>query len=286
MRTRVSGFRLMMCLLMMCLAGCTHEGDENLGLGRKQARAIDVLELEKPAELVRAASQPGAGLDQKLGPRRIEASSQLKVEPPGKPAELYDESYTLDSDGKGALHLQHDSGTQSGMEAIVSGGQLYVRPRFGKFVQRRPEGDEVDRLRVVVEGVGGDYLALLERWLLVREDGRVQVAGRPGVKLKLQAVPEPTSAPAERDPARAWRDTVKVRYVDGELTVDAASGALLAARLNTSYTFRKDGKPYAVTLSFKQTTAPPQPIEPPAVFIQAPRRTRPMLDRDELLKGL
>src|SRR3954466_15027919 len=100
--------------------GCSHPGDENLGLSTRAANyAIDVAQLAKPAELERAVSLPGRELDKKLGAHRLEASSLLKIEPPGKPLETLEETYKLDADGKGALHLVHENTRGAGNEAVV-----------------------------------------------------------------------------------------------------------------------------------------------------------------------
>src|SRR5687767_6327865 len=149
---------------VLCLvAGCSRGTDENLGMGSKpQPAAVDVAKLTQPTELLRVLALPGSELDRRLGARHVEASSSVKLEPPGKPAETLDETFKLDSDGAGALHLTHDNSRQMGIEAVVHGGELYVRPRYGKFIKRRPEGDELDRLRATVEAVVGDDLALLE----------------------------------------------------------------------------------------------------------------------------
>ena len=276
------------------LCGCSRPSDENLGLtSRGGSTQVDVQKLTQPPELARALGQPGAGFDAQLGARHVEASGTLKLEPPGKPAEQLDESYRLDSDGKGALHLMHESSRGSGFEAVVTGGELTVRPRGGRFVRHKPEGDEVDRLRATVEGVAADYVKLLERWLQVHEVGHSQVAGRAARKLKLSAAPQPAPAPKETDPGKRWRDTIAVRFVDGELDVDEATGAPLAVRLDAAYSFQRDNgngeksSPFAVTLSYKSAmTTTPEAIVAPADAVIAPRRSRPMLDLKELLEGL
>jgi hypothetical protein len=215
----------------------------------------------------------------------VEASSTLKLEPAGRPVETLDESYKLDSDGKGGLHVVHDNGRGEGLEAILTNGTLYARPRYLAFTRRRPEGDDVERLRLTVEGVAHDYLELLARWLLVSEVGRVDVGGHAGVKLKLSAVASPAPMKPSDDPGKQWRESVRVRFIDGEVVVDTASGALLAARVDSVYTCAREGQAMTVTLGFKQTTTAAQPIVAPAESVDA-RRPRPMLDKQVLLDGL
>jgi hypothetical protein len=279
--------RAMPWLVFLTLSACSRPGEENLGLSGKPASyAIDVAQLSRPGELLRALAMPGREIDKRLGARRLDASSTLKVETAGKPAETLEETYRLDTDGRGGLKLVHDNSRSYGVEAVVAGGDLYVRPRYGKMVRRKPDGDEVDRLRASVEGVAGDYLELVERWLQVREEGRTQVAGRAAVRLKLSAGASPTPLAPSTDPSRKWRETVTVRFIDGEILLDVGSGALVGARLETSYTFERDGKPFTTTLSFKETTLPAEPIVTPTDAVAAPHRPRPMLDRQELLEGL
>jgi hypothetical protein len=277
------------CVTLLCvLAGCSRPGEENLGLQQKAAAAIDPAQLAQPAQLERALELAGPARDAQLGAHRFEASGTLKVEPPGKPAETLGETWKLDSDGKGALHLTHENDRKGGMEAIVAGGMLFVRPRFGKFTARKPEPDEVERLRSAFEGQAADELEPVLHALSVREEARTTVAARPAVKLKLSALPSPPSPPKEKDPTRKWRESVQVRYIDGELALDAASGALLSARLSIAYTFEREGVkgPFTTTLSYNASTTALEPIAAPGDFVMAPHRTRPMLDRGELLEGL
>jgi hypothetical protein len=281
-------------LLVVGIAGpgCSRSGDENLGLATRPANwTVDVAQLTQPAELAHAASMPGREVDKRLGAHRFEATSKMKIEPPGKPAETLEEAWRLDTDANSDFHALKGNDHGYGFEATVSGGDLYVRPRYGKFVKRKPEGDEVDRLRAAIDGVAGDYVKLLERWLQVREDGKTTVAGRPAVKLKLSASASPAPVTVETDASRKWRETVNVRYVDGDVLIDEKTGAVVGMRLETSYTFDRDvdGKqtgPFAVTLDYKQSAGAPEPVQAPADAVAAPHRTRPMLDRAELLDGL
>jgi hypothetical protein len=283
--------RASFALGLCCAAaiGCSRGGDENLGLSaRPEEAAIDTARLVEPAQLVRALVMPGRTVDKKLGARRIDASGTMKVEPPGRPAESLDEVWRLSSDGGGALHLLHDNSRSQGFEAIVTGGDIYVRPRWGKMVKRKPEGDEVERLRASIEGVAGEYLGLLQRFIKVKDNGHAQVAGRNGVRLKLVASAQPGALTPEQDPAKKWRDTVQPKYIDGEVVVDAGSGAPLVADVQASYTFQREGEkaPVVVTLTYKMNTSAAEPIAAPLEFVPVPKRTRPLVEQKELLEGL
>jgi hypothetical protein len=278
------------CLPILLLAACHASGGENLGLGAQRAPSINVRRLADPEELLRALALPGRELDRSLGAHRLVASSTLTVTPPGRPAEKLEQQVRLDSDGAGALHLVKESSAGGGLEAVLAGGQLYVRPRYGRFVEHRPEGDEVERLRALAEGAGAGTLGVLARWLEVREAGHAPATpgGRDAVRLQLAARAAPLEAAPTDQPAHAWRERMQVSALTGEVALDAASGAPLSLTLQAAYTFTREQtqEPIAVAVELRQNVAPAEPVVAPADAAPAPRRVRPLLDRQELLDGL
>jgi hypothetical protein len=280
--------RFLVANLVACglaLAACHNEGNENLGLGDPTAQAIDVAKLTNPAELLRAVSVGGAPLDAALGPHRMQASSSLKLELPGQKAEQLDETFDVAFDGK-SLRLRHENEQDYGFEAISTGNRLWVKPRYGKYVLRKIEGDELERLRKTAELPAAAWLRLFLPSLQVAEAGRAQVAGRAGVKLTLSAKPTAGAPLPTTEPGKAWRRTVQVKYLSGDVIVDAKTGVPLAVRLDAGFSFEREGKPLNATVAFKQTTmAEPGAIEAPTDFVTL-TRPRPMLDRQQLLEGL
>src|SRR5258706_4291644 len=100
--------RAVFLLLWWPLAcGCAREGDENLGLTPRRT-AVDLTQLHRPAELVRALGQPGRLTDPILGARRIVASSSIKIEGPGLTSDPLEETYRLDTDRRCALQPLHE----------------------------------------------------------------------------------------------------------------------------------------------------------------------------------
>ncbi|HWE30971.1 MAG TPA: hypothetical protein VHB97_23350 [Polyangia bacterium] len=273
-------------LLLMCACSGRH-GDENFGLSSGGAGSVDVARLTQPDELVRALSLTGRELDGKLGAHRMDATETLKLELGDRQTVSLDETFAVEADGRGGVHLAHDNSRGNGFEAVALNDDLYVKPRYGKFVRRKIESDELERLRATAETAAASDLRLINRFVQVREAGTATVAGHAGVKLTLAARSTPDGAPAmETEPGRKWRESVNVRYIDGDVVLDAKSGAPLAVRLEAQYTFARDGKPVQATLAYKQTTAPE------TVAVAAPAdwttlsRPRPMLDRQQLLEGL
>jgi hypothetical protein len=273
-------------VMLLAVAACHHEGDENLGIGDRDAPRIDVAALTNPSELVRALSMSGPGLDQALGPHRMQASSSTKLEAPGQASADLEETFDVAWDGK-ALRLRHENEQDYGFEAISVGNRLWVKPRYGKYVLRRPEGDELERLRKVAELPAAALLKLLLPSLQVADGGRVAVAGQAGVKLALSARTTPSSRPSASDePGKAWRRTVQVKYLSGDVVVSAKNGAPLAVSIDAGYSFEREGKRVNASVSFKQSTmADAGPIAEPTDYVTL-SRPRPMLDRQQLLEGL
>jgi hypothetical protein len=271
-------------LALLILSGCSRGSEENLGLANDRV-TVDVKRLATPSELVHALQLPGSELDKRLGARHLEAKSVLKIEPFERPFEILNESFKLDADGKGAVHVIHDN-ARDGLEAVIANGTIYVKPRYGHWTKRKAETEDVERLRENVEGVAAAYLELLEGALQVKEAGRTEVNGRSAVRLQLSASGS-QRGPSESLPYKKWRETIKVGNVNGEWLLDASSGAPLAGKMEASYTFERSGEkgPIAVTLTWEQQLSQAEPIVPPADAVE-PRRERPLLDREVLLDGL
>ena len=271
--------------LLLVLSACSHAGDENLGLTEGKKVAVDVERLTQPDELVRALSLHGRDLDERLGPHRMDATQTLALALPSGQKRTLDETFSVQSDGRGTVHLVHDN-DRYGFEAFAQGRQLWVKPRYGKFVHRPIEGDELGRLRVTAETAAASDLRLLERFVQVREAGTASVAGHAARKLALSARSTPAPARHETEPGRKWRETLQVGYIEGSVMVDAKSGAPLAVQLDAAYTFERDGKPLSATLKYKQTTsADPGAMAPPTDYAEL-GHARPMVDRQTLLDGL
>src|SRR4051812_4461760 len=131
-------------LAILTLFGCSRGGEENLGLSSDRV-SVDVKRLATPAELLHALQLPGSELDKKLGARHFEAKSTIKIEPFERPFEILNESFKLDADGKGAVHLVHEN-PRDGLEAVIAGGTIYVKPRYGPLTRRTSPNPDVTEL--------------------------------------------------------------------------------------------------------------------------------------------
>lgn len=280
--------RLLIAALFAATAGCRHEGDENLGLaGKRHDLTIDVSSLAQAGELEKALALPSEEVQARLGAHRLEAVTKL-VLGSGDSADTLDESFRLDVDGKGGSHLVRESSHGYGIEAIAAGRAYYVKPRYGRFVRRAPEGDEVARARDEVQGLGAAYLGLLGRFAARSSAGTVDYHGRSAVKVKLALAGSP-GAFSDPDPAHAWRADVAVSALEGEAWVDEKTGAPLHVTLDAKYRSHRDAREVAVSMHYQSDVLELGAIEPiaaPADAAPPIARARPLLDRQALLDGL
>jgi hypothetical protein len=228
---------------------------------------------------------PSTEVAARLGTYRLTAAVKL-VLGSGEAADALDESFRLEVDAAGGSHLVRETSHDQGSEAIAAGGSYYVRTRYGRFAKRAPEGDEVERARDEAEGLLAGYLDVLGRFAARSDGGTGDWKGRAAVKLKLAlAAPAPFADP---DPAHAWRSTIEVDALDGEVWVDEKTGVVLRELLDARYRSRRDARVVAVTLHFqsdRDALGAIAPITAPADAV-SPARPRPLLDRQALLEGL
>ena len=284
-REALSGVKpaLAIALTVGCL-GCRHDGDENLGLARARPAAVDVGALAKTGELEKALAMPSTEIARAIGAHRFTATTKLDVSS-GETRDSLEETFRLDVDARGWSHLVHEDSHGNGSEAIAAGGDYFVRPRWGRFVRRSPEGDEVERARDEMETVLAGYFQVLGRFASRALDGETTVAGRRALKVKLALAPTP-AAFTDEDPAHAWRSSARVSALDGEVDVDAASGAPLAARLDARYSAKRGDRAIEVALAYRGSVEPGAPaVAAPADSI-ATERPRPLVERQQLLDGL
>lgn len=278
----------------VALAGCHRApaDDERLGLGARAERAsFDAAALARFGELEKAVATPSAAVGRALGAYRLVESARLSLARGDKHDRL-DESWRLEVDGKGNHHLLREDGHGGGVETYAVDGAIVTRPRYARFVRRSAEGDEGERERDAAHHLLASCLSVIGRFAARRDDGPLSVVGRTARKVVLSLAPAPVDAPADAEPGHAWRRDMKVSALDGEVWVDAVTGAPLHAALTASYTAPAGGgggNDVAVTLELHadvEAVGSVPAIVAPADAAPAPRRPRPLIDRQQLLDGL
>jgi hypothetical protein len=242
-----------------------------------------------PAELQRLLATTHDDVWRRLGPHRFRAQSTMRVSSPGsdRPDELTDE-YLLEAGGGGRYHALHQNSRDLGFEHYFLNGELFVRPRYGRFVRRHPEEGEADRVRASTYGALAATGELLGRFITATSEGPVTAGGRAAVRLRLALAPTPgPAAAADAAGPRAWRATVTPSALGGTVDVDAATGVPLAASLKAEFSFRQGDRTARAEL--EQTSAVEPGVDPPLAAPAAtpePRRLRYHLERKQLLDGL
>ncbi len=296
---------------VLALAGtvpaCHRPNEDDLGLPQHGAKAVVVDKLTDPRELVAALTQPGAALDDKLGARTLDVQ-QTTTLTLGAVTDRMEQHATLELDGKGGFHLVSDldhpdkvgqtvqkgdsdggprdkvAVSAQGMEAVALAGTLYVRPRYGRFVSRRPEPGELDRLRELAETMLGDDLELLAPGLAVRDAGAGTVLGHATRKLDL-SLGEGASAGSDDEARHAWRKALKIGKLGGRVEVDATTGAPLTGTLDAEYSMPREGGMLTTHIVVSLASRAASPLHAPEA-VPSPHRPRPMVERNQLLEGL
>jgi hypothetical protein len=209
--------------------------------------------------------------------------------PPG--ASTLEEDIVLDVDARGRYHLLQQNSKDDGREVISTGGLLYVKPRYGRFVERRPESEaERDRPRFEAWAALRDSFAVVAAAAQVRFLGVARTEGRVARKLGLSLSPEPVAVEPPVSPGpRPWREQLAVQALQGAVILDGHSGAPLRAELHAQFRVERGGRTVTGTLELTQTIdhiGQLVAIDPPVEVALTPTRRRYATARDELLKGL
>jgi hypothetical protein len=299
-------------VLALAWAGCRRQGDEELGLRTVVAPTIVLDRLTDPMMLLAALRQPEAELDGRRGPYGFELTQlfELSGDDHGQVrTERVAQAVHFDTDGRGGFHLVRDldhpdahapvpkaddestakpdvDPYAQGMEAITLPGRFFVRARYGRFVERRAEPGELERVRALGERLLGDDLSLLLRYATIEDHGAGNLLGRRTRKLALSRRDSPRPA-EEGDARRAWRARVTVSELIGELELDGETGAPRRAVLEARYRLPTESKSeLSVHLVLRQEPRAAQAIAAPDDALVSPHRSRTTLERNQLLEGL
>ncbi|MBK9036935.1 MAG: hypothetical protein IPL61_37735 [Myxococcales bacterium] len=242
-------------------------------------------------ELARALAQPWRVAAAALGDHRLTIDSTVIVKDGATELEQLGEHVVIESAAAGPYHATADNTADYGREVIWVGGRLYLRPRYALWHERGPEtDDEPAAIRDQIAEVLGDYLDLCARGLEVSDKGAAQAAGRSGRRVELKLAPAPRAVPPQPVVQRAWRDTVVVTALGGEVILDDELGVALTGSLTAEVQFQRAGKALtmAVTVTHAVATIAAPTVAPPAPdqVVATPTRAREVDDRNALLKGI
>jgi hypothetical protein len=190
-----------------------------------------------PASLVVALRKSGGGHYHATALFRVEPAGKADPEDGSQPASPAAVTTTTDlwMDKQGNFRLVEDNDQDGGREIVRVGAEVAVALRYGKMV-RRPEQD-AENARFLAEALGAPWAA----WEMVRRQVEVEKSAGAGYRFKLGG--RIARLPAGFAPAeglRKWRDSVVVKALDGQATLDADGKLPLGFTCKTSYQAVRD----------------------------------------------
>lgn len=159
-----------------------------------------------------------------LGAHRYQAKAVVKRLVSGQEKTLVVET-TLLLDEKGNFRGVKNTDPQYGQEVIFTGGWLYLRRRYGRFIRRRPQDGEAKKKLDQLAGGLGAYVDLL----------------RPHVQLdagsKFTRRKHPRQPQVEVGPAKNWRRSIRLVAVDGAVEFDPTGRIPLNTKLKATWDY-------------------------------------------------
>lgn len=251
--------------------------------------------LTRPGVMVDTALQAGhfAEAFRKLGRSHLRGVALFKAGPDGGTYEDIRTETDIWMDDVGNWRLVDLNDKDGGREVVLHGRELAIALRYGKMIKRAAEDPEP--MRLLAEGVGAPFAAwdLLRDVVQVDDFGPETRAGRKVHLFKLSKVSKPPAPPKTVDAGdrRAWRRTLVVDSVAGDIAIDDQTGVPLLAEVKAQYTMRRgpgEGTPMHgaldVRTSIEEIGQSPVIAEPEAEALAPRQRTVP--DERALLGGL
>lgn len=203
-----------------------------------------------PAALLEALQLPHSQISEILGAHRVRGHSSVEVRRGDAVLEKLSDRTEIQLDAKGNYRAVADNDQDYGRHAIYVDGVLYLRPRFGKFLRRAPNSPtEPGEIRSEMFSTVGAYFDLLWTRAELSDRGAITHNGRPARKIEIATAPTAAKRPAATLKQRAWRDSISVEKVSGEVVLDAESGAPLEADIHGTVHFVRDGKKLTMTVT-------------------------------------
>ena len=279
MRTSLS-FALLTATFVVTTAGC---GQKKTAAVRSGLETLDGA--LAPAGFAAAMRKAGGAHLHSLALFRIDAAGKADPGDGAKPASPPTITTTTDlwMDKHGNFRLLDSNDQDGGREIVRVGSEVAVALRYGKTIRRSAQ--DTENTRLLAEALGTPWSA----WEIVRRQVEVDEARVGAYRLKLGN--RLANLPAGFPPTeglRKWRDTVEVKTLEGQATLDPGSQLPLAFECKTTFRAVRDQLPIAgevaVSAALDQVGLVADIAMPEAEALHVRQRT--VLEERALLGGL
>jgi hypothetical protein len=203
-------------------------------------------------------------------------------------------------DRGGNYRIVDTNDQDGGREIVLFGHDLNVALRYGKMVRRKAQDPEPERL--LEEALGGPWSGweVAAPYAIIKQNPIDVVGGRKGEEYRVTKSEKRHRKSMKFSPGiRYWRGNASVLELNGRMTVDAASSALLKSELLVVFAAQRTGEPRGdgrdgppeavvgtvdVQTAIDQIGATPAIQRPPAEELSLRQRIVP--EQRELLGGL
>jgi len=231
MRTTLS-FVLLAAACAVATVGC---GQRKTAAARSGLETLDGA--LAPAGFSAALHKAGGGHLHATTTFHIDGGGKADPGDGSKPASPSAVTTTTDlwMDKQGNFRLLESNDQDGGREIVRVGGDVAVALRYGKMIRRTAQDSE--NARFVAEALGAPFTA----WEIVRRQVEVDEAGQDAYRLRLgnRLADLPAGFPVAEG-LRKWRDTVDVKTLEGQATLDPGSHLPLAFACKTAFQAVRD----------------------------------------------
>jgi len=228
-------FALVTATLVVATAGC---GRKKTVAARSALETLDGALV--PAGFAAALRKAGGGHVHSTALFHIEDRGKADPADASKPASPPVITTTTDlwMDKQGNFRLVENNDEDGGREIVRVGREVAVALRYGKMIRRAAQDSE--NARLVAEALGAPWAA----WEIVRRQVEVDDAGQGAFRLRLgsRLVDLPTGFPPAEG-LRKWRDTVEVKLLEGQVTLESAGHMPLIFACKTAFRAVRDQLP-------------------------------------------
>jgi hypothetical protein len=273
-------FTLLAATLVVAAAGC---GQKKAAVAASGLETLD--SALAPARFAAALRKAGGGHLRATAFFHVDVAGKTDPGDGSKPASPSAITTTTDlwMDKQGNFRLVESNDQDGGREIVRVGGEVAVALRYGKMLWRPAQDSE--NARLVGEALGASWAA----WEIVRRQVEVDEAGQGAYRLRLgnRLADLPAGFPAAEG-LRKWRDTVDVKTLEGQATLDPGGHLPLAFACKTTFQAVRDQLPIAgeasVSTALDQVGKVADIAMPEAETLHVRQRT--ILEERALLGGL